>query len=282
MILSIRHETTYRYTEPVGYSIQHLRLTPRAEPHQHVLHWNIDVAAAKQPLVDAYGNASHIVTYTQPHTEIRIIVAGKVDISAPENGRIIDDGALSPLVFTVPTHLTQPDEAILALSARTLTASPRGSDLISLAETINNSITYETGATAVTSTAAEALQLGRGVCQDHAHLFIACCHAAGVPARYVSGYIDTGMTNRAESHAWVDVWLEENGEAGWISIDVTHAAYQDDHLCRLAVGRDYESAAPVRGVRLSGGEESMTVDVRVASSLHLYSQAQSQAYGHSQ
>lgn len=274
MILSIRHETTYRYTEPVGYSIQHLRLTPRNEPHQRTMHWYIDVAATKHAFDDAFGNHSHIVTYTQPHTEIRIIVAGKVDITAPENGRVADDGALSPLVFTVPTHLTQPNEAILDLASRTLTSSPRGSDLLKLAETINGAITYETGATVVTSTAADALKLGRGVCQDHAHLFIACCHAAGIPARYVSGYIDTGMTHSAESHAWVDVWLEEKDYAGWTSIDVTHAAYQNDHLCRLAVGRDYESAAPVRGVRLSGGEESLSVDVRVASSMHLYSQSQ--------
>lgn len=275
MILSIRHETIYRYTEPIGYSIQHLRLTPRTEPHQHTLHWNINTAAPQYAFVDACGNLSHIVTYTQPHTEIRILVTGKVDVSAPQNGRIVDDGALSPLVFTVPTHLTQPDEAILELSARTLSSSPRGSDLLRLAETINSAITYKTGATDVTSTAAQALRLGCGVCQDHAHLFLSCCHAAGIPARYVSGYIDTGTTQNAESHAWVDVWIEEDGYAGWVSIDVTHASYQNDHLCRLAVGRDYESAAPVRGVRLSGGMESLSVDVRVATSLHLYSQSQS-------
>lgn len=278
MILSIRHETTYRYTEPVGYSIQHLRLTPRDEPHQRKLHWHIALAAPAHSFVDAFGNHSHIVTYTQPHNEIRIIVVGKIDITVPDRGRIADDGALSPLVFTVPTHLTQPNEAIHALASRTLSASPRASDMLKLAETINEAVYYETGATAVTSTAADALQLGRGVCQDHAHLFLACCHAAGVPARYVSGYIDTGMTHSAESHAWVDVWLEEDGHAGWISIDVTHAALQNDHLCRLAVGRDYESAAPVRGVRLSGGEESLAVDVRVASSLHQYSQSQARAH----
>ena len=278
MILSIRHETIYRYTEPIGYSIQHLRLTPRTEPHQHTLHWNIAVAAPKHAFVDAFGNHSHMVTYTQPHTEIRIVVDGRVDVRAPENGRIGDDGPLSPLVFTVPTHLTQPDEAIMALASRTLSASPRGADLLKLAETINNSVIYETGATEVTSTAAEALLLGRGVCQDHAHLFLSCCHAMGIPARYVSGYIDTGATQNAESHAWVDVWLEENGEAGWVSIDVTHARYQDDHLCRLAVGRDYDSAAPVRGVRLSGGTESLSVDVRVATSLHLYSQSQARVH----
>ena len=278
MILSIRHETIYRYTEPIGYSIQHLRLTPRTEPHQHTLHWNINVAAPPHAFIDAFGNHSHIVTYTLPHTEIRIVVDGKVDVRCPHNGRIEDDSALSPLVFTVPTHLTQPDEAIVALSSRILPATPRAADMLKLAETIKDAVAYQTGATAVTSTAAEALSLGCGVCQDHAHLFLAACHAAGIPARYVSGYIDTGATQNAESHAWVDVWLEEDGYAGWVSIDVTHASYQSDRLCRLAVGRDYDSAAPVRGVRLSGGTESLSVDVRVATSLHLYSQSQSRTH----
>jgi transglutaminase-like putative cysteine protease len=277
MILSIRHETIYRYTEPIGYSIQQLRMTPRTEPHQHTLHWNIAVAAPLHPLVDAFGNHSHMVTYTHPHTEIKIVVTGKVDIQAPVNGRIIDDGALSPLVFTVPTHLTQADEAIMELASGALRSSPRGEDMLKLAEIINDAVAYETGATVVTSTAAEALALQRGVCQDHAHLFLSCCHAVGIPARYVSGYIDTGSTQNAESHAWVDVWLEEDGQAGWVSIDVTHACYQNDRLCRLAIGRDYESAAPVRGVRLSGGTESLSVHVSVATSLNLYSQSQSRA-----
>ena len=77
-----------------------------------------------------------------------------------------------------------------------------------------------------TTTAQDALKLGKGVCQDHAHLFLACCHAQGIPARYVSGYIDPGNSDHAASHAWVDVWVEDSGFAGWISIDVTHAICQ--------------------------------------------------------
>jgi transglutaminase-like putative cysteine protease len=111
----------------------------------------------------------------------------------------------------------------------------------------------------VTSTASQALALGNGVCQDHAHLMLACCRARGVPARYVSGYIDPGDAEHTASHAWVDVWLDN----GWVSVDVTHAAFASGHYCRLAVARDYEAAAPVRGSRVGGKEEKMSVDVSV-------------------
>ena len=114
--------------------------------------------------------------------------------------------------------------------------------------------------TEVTSTAAHALEAGRGVCQDHAHLFIACCRAAGVPARYVSGYVDPGHDEPAASHAWAEAWIYG---AGWVSVDVTHRTLARGRYCRLAIGRDYLSAAPVRGMRIGGGDESLGVTVAV-------------------
>jgi transglutaminase-like putative cysteine protease len=264
-MLTIRHETLYRYTEPIGYTIQKLCLTPRADAHQHTLSWKLSTPGQRHSFTDAFGNLSHILTITQPHNEVRIIVEGMVDILPLNRGRLIGKGELSPLVFTVPTRLTQPNEAIVDFARSRLPNNPRSSDFLALAESIGNAVAYQTGATEVSSTAADALTLGRGVCQDHAHLFLACCHAANTPARYVSGYIDSGSTDNAESHAWVDVWVEEEGFSGWVSIDVTHAKFQDSALCRLAVGRDYESAGPVRGIRRGGGTESLSVEVSVLS-----------------
>ncbi|MGV3743072.1 MAG: transglutaminase family protein [Burkholderiaceae bacterium] len=266
MLLAIRHETLYRYTEPARYSIQQLHLTPRLEDHQRTLAWRIDAPGTRHAFTDAYGNLGHTLTITQPHEEVRIIVEGRVEIQPPDRGRIHDSGNLSPLLFTVPTHLTASNEALREFASRSLRSRPRSGDLLTLAEAICGSVTYSTGSTAVTSTATDAYALGQGVCQDHAHLFLACCHVVGVPARYVSGYIDSGSTHRAESHAWIDAWIEEDGFAGWVSVDVTHAALQNDSLCRLAVGRDYDSAAPVRGIRRGGGSESLAVDVSVQAS----------------
>jgi transglutaminase-like putative cysteine protease len=115
----------------------------------------------------------------------------------------------------------------------------------------------------VDTPASDALDMGSGVCQDHAHIFLACCHAQGIPARYVSGYIDPGDNEHAASHAWVDAWAIDADYEGWVSLDVTHARLMTDAYCRLAVGRDYDAAAPVRGVRRGGGQETLAVHVKV-------------------
>jgi transglutaminase-like putative cysteine protease len=160
----------------------------------------------------------------------------------------------------LPTPLTEAQSAVREFASRHLKRGARVEDLLALAEAICGAVTYESGITQVTSTAAQALEIGRGVCQDHAHLFISCCRALGVPARYVSGYVDPGHDEPAASHAWADAWIEGSG---WESVDITHRVLARDRYCRLAVGRDYLSAAPVRGVRTGGGDESMHVDVAV-------------------
>ncbi|MGE5651308.1 MAG: transglutaminase family protein [Bacillota bacterium] len=264
MQLTIRHETVYRYTAPLSYTIQQLRLSPRLEAHQRPLSWHIATPGRRHEFVDAFGNISHMLTITGMHDEVRIVAAGTVSVMPLDRGRLADAGALSPLVFTVPTRLAQADDALAEFANRHLHPGARSTDLLGLAEAIRGTVAYRSGATVVTTAAADALRLGQGVCQDHAHLFIACCHVHGIPARYVSGYIDPGDTAHAESHAWVDVWVEEADFRGWVSIDVTHARFADDSHCRLAIGRDYESAAPVRGVRQGGGAESLAVEVDVA------------------
>jgi transglutaminase-like putative cysteine protease len=266
MRFTIQHETVYRYTSPVHYSIQQLRLTPRLDPNQRALSWRIDVPGRLQRFVDAYGNVTHTMVMSTGHDHIRIVVAGMLDIEPLRDGRVpsaadTPGAELSPLVFTVSTPLTAVDDSIRAFAARHVNAQRRGADFVDLAAAICDVVQYESGYTEVTSTASHALQLGRGVCQDHAHIFLACCHALGVPARYVSGYVHPGDTQHAASHAWVDVWTD----AGWISIDVTHKQYAGERHCRLALGRDYLSAAPVRGVRTGGGEESLEVNVAVKS-----------------
>jgi transglutaminase-like putative cysteine protease len=265
MLLAIRHETIYRYTAPVAYTIQQLRLSPRSEPHQHTLAWNIGTAGQRNAFTDAYGNPSHMLTITGRHDEVRIVAHGTVESTAPDRGRLPDKGELSPLVFTVPTRLIEATEAVTEFAARNLKGGGRSGNLLALAEAIEGTVAYQSGATGVTSTAADALKLGQGVCQDHAHLFLACCHTQNIPARYVSGYIDPGTSDHAETHAWVDVWVDDVDFSGWVSIDVTHTRFQNDSYCRLAIGRDYDSAAPVRGVRRGGGFEHLAVTVKVAA-----------------
>jgi transglutaminase-like putative cysteine protease len=266
MQLSIRHETLYRYTQPQVYSIEQLHLTPRIEPQQQVQAWKISMPGHTAPYIDAYGNASHMMTLNEPHEAVRILVEGLVTTTPLHAGRLAASNSLSPLIFTVPTHLTQPTPALAEIAARCL--PPAGTrigtaDAMHLAAHIFGAVEYRSGATSVSSTAGDAMLLGAGVCQDHAHIYLACCHARGIPARYVSGYIDPESTGHAASHAWVDVWVEDDDHTGWVSIDVTHNRLMTDAYCRLAIGRDYESAAPVRGMRRGGGDETMSVEALI-------------------
>lgn len=261
MLLSIRHETVYRYSRRVEHSVQVVRLTPRPEVLQRALRWKLHSPGRQVEQVDAFGNITHLVTIDEPVEEIHLVAEGVVDTSDAEGTVPTEVGGLSPLAFLAETRLTRTDDAIRALASRhgrDALATPAG--LMALAEEIRGAVVWEHGVTTVDHDAAEALALGRGVCQDHAHLFVATCRAAGVPARYVSGYFHTGESSVA-SHAWADAWL--GPERGWYSVDASHGTVAGPHHCRLAVGRDYLDAGPVRGVRRGGGEEAMHVAVNV-------------------
>jgi transglutaminase-like putative cysteine protease len=264
MQLHIRHETVYRYGEPVKRSVQNLRLTPRPDPVQRVLNWRIAAPGRQSAQIDAYGNVVHLLTLDEPHREIRINVSGVVE-TQEEAALVPAEGRLSPLAYLAPTPLTRADEAIVDFCHGR--APNNGADersvLSKLAAEVAGTVAYQPGVTDVNESAASAFARGRGVCQDQAHVFIACCRSVGIPARYVSGYYYTGNDGDIASHAWVDAWLGR--EQCWMSIDVTHGTPTGERHCRLAVGRDYLDACPVRGVRRGGGAEQMEVVVRVSA-----------------
>jgi transglutaminase-like putative cysteine protease len=260
MRLAIQHETTYRYESPVQYSIQQLRLTPANATAQFVRHWHVEAPGKLDTSVDAYGNTLHTLVLTRPHCEIRLRVSGEVDTMPLHDGRLGEVIGAVPLEhFTCATRLTEANDAIRELAGETgALTQPAG--LIELADRIRARVSYLPGATEVAISAADALAAGEGVSQDHAHVMLACCRARGVPARYVSGYIDGGDTPQTASHAWVDVWLND---VGWISVDVTRSEFASGRYCRVAQGRDYDAAAPVRGTRIGGREERLQVSLRV-------------------
>lgn len=259
MRLGILHRTLYRYSAPVYYSIQQLRLTPRTEPHQRTLRWRLDAPAPLTPFTDAYGNLTHTLTLAGAHGDVTIEARGEVEVDALADGRLPEaPGGLPPQSYLATTPLTEPDGAVVEFAHAHL-KRPDAHGLLEFAHAVCGAVSYETGTTEVTSTAREALALGRGVCQDHAHLYVAACRVRGLPARYVSGYVHPGDAPHAASHAWADVWVDD----AWVSIDITHRSFASEHLCRLAVGRDYAGAGPVRGVRVGGGDESMDVRVNI-------------------
>jgi transglutaminase-like putative cysteine protease len=264
MQLHIQHETVYRYAEAAKHTVQNLRLTPRRDPWQRTLHWQIQTPGRQHMQTDAYGNIVHLLTLDQPHHEIRIVVNGTVETEDKPCAPFPEDGLLSPLTYLAETALTHADPKLREFAARHLRPEgDRMTALMNLSEAIRDAVVYEKGATHVYDTAAEVFARGKGVCQDHTHIFIACCRAQRIPARYVSGYLYTEDEQLIASHAWVDAWLGER--SGWMSIDVTHGIQADGRYCRLAVGRDYLDACPIRGVRRGGGaDEKMLVAVNVS------------------
>jgi len=169
---------------------------------------------------------------------------------------------LPPAFYLRPTRLTAIDPTIADL-ARGVRGSPF-ERLTSLMETVRARIDYRAGVTGATTTAAEALRLNAGVCQDHAHVFIAGARAMGVPARYVGGYLWVGANGEDQaSHAWAEAHLPE---FGWVGFDPSSCTRPSEAYVRASIGLDYWSAAPVRGVRRGEGDESLSVNVRVQES----------------
>lgn len=263
MLLNIRHETLYRYDRPVKHSVQSLRLTPRTETGQRVLAWSLNAPGRQSQQIDAHGNVMHLLTIDEPIDEIHILVSGTVETEEVADSAPSNRGRLSPLVYVPVTPLTETDAALQDFAATHGRRDPGRDEAMALALAVREALDYVPGVTEVTDPAARVFTLGRGVCQDHAHVMIACCRALGVPARYVSGYLLTGRDDHIASHAWVDVWLARHER--WFAIDVTNGTPGGLHHCRLAVGRDYLDACPVRGVRRGGGAETMSAKVEVTA-----------------
>ncbi len=259
MQLRIHHKTAYTYEEPVKYTAQKLRLTPRPEGSQRTLSWMIHAPGRRTEQMDAHGNITHLLTFEEPHREMAIVVSGIVEIVGSEE-MLRHEGTLSPLAYLAATPLTAPNEEMIDLARTHLRDHrPTRDDLYSLAAAVQSRVRYKPGSTGVEDSAVTALEAGQGVCQDQAHVFISCCRAAGLPARYVSGYVCSEGGGDSASHAWVDAWVDAS--KAWLGIDVTHLSPASADHCRLAVGRDYLDAAPVRGVRRGGGREIMDISV---------------------
>ncbi|HTN31337.1 MAG TPA: transglutaminase family protein [Pseudomonas sp.] len=256
MRLSIRHDTTYRYEDQVRASIQYLRLTPQNSPRQRILSWALDLPRPVSAQQDPYGNILHVLTLDEPHDAIVIHALGQVEIDTEQEAEADEQ---SPLPYLRGTALTQADATLTSFAQQHAGTLPDRTALIQLMHALAEHMPYSPGATTVDSTAAQAFAGRVGVCQDHAHAFLACARSLGVPARYVSGYLLTEDSEHLASHAWAEAWLE----GAWYSFDVTNGLSRPERHLKLAVGLDYLDACPVRGMRRGGGGEQMHALVQV-------------------
>jgi len=267
MRLNVSHTTTYSYDDPPLFSAQVIRLTPRTNASQHVVRWRIEPALGLSAWTDAFGNTCHMLVLDEPRDRIEIVASGEV-VTSDVNGVLPrEDGELPLEVFLRHTDQTKLDAGLrdFAQSFSDDLAKNRIDTLHNLMGKIRERVDYHTGKTDALATAIEAFSSGKGVCQDHAHIFIGCALALGVPARYVSGYLYDGEHSDAyvAGHAWAAAWVEG---LGWVSFDVSNCKSATDHYVSVAIGLDYETAAPIRGVRSGGvGDEALNVAVKLSA-----------------
>lgn len=262
--LRIVHTTQYHYSEPLKHGIQTLALTPRSCPHQTVEQWQLSGPGQLYASVDGYGNATHTCTLARRAVQGRIRAEGVVCVHAQPWVVDEDAGLPPPWLYLRPTPLACAHAPLYAMARQTLgVGMVDAQGLLALAAEVTARVRYERGHTGVHTTAPQAFDAGKGVCQDQAHVFIAACRSLGLPARYVSGYFHAEGAGQLASHAWADVCVDPHGRR-WLSIDVTHQCLIDQRHVRLAQGPDYAACAPVRGVRSGGGHERMEVQVHIA------------------
>ena len=256
MILRVEHTTEFAYDGPIAEAYTELRLRPLEGGGQHCSSFRLETrppGVRVREYFDHFGNAVHHFDVLESHD--RLLVTAVSEVWTPQ--ALVGD-RLEPTPLELHDYLGPSSYSPFAEPLRELAAG--NSQALELMHAVHTELVYEPGATDVQTRADEVLALGRGVCQDFAHVLLAACRCAGIPARYVSGYLydPTLVGDNAASHAWVDVW---DAEHGWVSLDPTHDREQTEAYVRVAVGRDYADVPPTRGVWTGQANETLAVRV---------------------
>ncbi len=282
MILCVTHSTTYSYGEAVSICHTEARLTPRGERGQILIDHSLMVEPVPRSSFerkDFFGNAVTTFTIEEPHEVLRVIAQSLVET---RNGEAIHP-ALTPPWEQVREAVRHHDNDETFDAYQFVFESPRVAPAAEFAEYADPSFPaerpllecaldlchriaadfkYDRHATTVTTPVAEAFHSREGVCQDFAHVMIACLRSLGLPARYVSGYLrtdDNGIGAHA-SHAWLAIYCPG---FGWLDIDPTNDVIPGAGHVTLGWGRDYSDVPPLKGVALGGAEQVIAVEVRV-------------------
>ena len=285
MIYELTHTTTYDYVEPVSLSHHLLRLRPRELDCQNCLAHGVTIDPTPKRFdshTDYYGNRASFVAIEEPHSQLvirstsrvrrkRLRVPNPLETPGWEQVRDFMRGAqigaaleASEFLFDSPLISTA-DEFAAYASTSFSKGRPILDAVLHLTERIHEDFTFDPEATTVTTSVSTVLKNRRGVCQDFAHLQVACLRSLGLPARYVSGYIETipqpgkeKLVGSDASHAWVSVYCHA---LGWIDVDPTNNLLVSAQHVTLGWGRDYSDVSPVRGVILGSGDHTVKVAV---------------------
>ena len=299
MLLHVIHETRYDYTPAVENAHHVVHLTPGSSERQQLISHQLRISPApaqQREVADVYGNLSTFFSFQSSHERL-LVVADSVlstlpawsgDIDSPAWERVREhfryhaaaawDGA-SEFLFASPC--VPREEAFAEFARPSFTPGrPLAEAAQDLMQRIHSHMTYESLSTEVSTPALQALTQRKGVCQDFAHIMVACCRAMGLPARYVSGYMLTQpppgqprLIGCDASHAWASVYCPAATDSGevdrqrpgcWLDFDPTNDRAPGEDYVTLATGRDFLDVSPMRGVIRGGARHALNVAVTVA------------------
>jgi len=288
MLYDVRHKTTFAYEQIVSVSHHVLHLMPRESARQQRLDFTLDVdpePSQESSNQDYFGNSVHHLTMQVPHDHLVVESYSRVDVrpcaevvdlsTSPAwehiAARLInaDINAFDPqpFIFDSPYIATSNEVRKFALPS-----FPPGRPILvaarELTSRIFNDFEYQGGVSDVSTPVRQVLKMRKGVCQDFAHLQIACLRSLGLAARYVSGYLLTRpppgkekLVGSDASHAWLSVWADD---MGWVDFDPTNNAIPDHEHITVGWGRDYGDVSPINGFIIGGGAHELIVSVDVS------------------
>lgn len=288
---SITHETQYSYSVPVALSQQLVHLFPRECSWQQCDARTLTIAPSptrQRDELDVFGNPLTRLLFESPHDTLTLTARLTIDVHTRELPALDNSiawesvsellgyradtspptGILEACQFRYESPAVRLKKAFVHYSTDCFA---EGTPVLAAAQKLMQKIftefTFDSGATEVTTPLMDVLETKRGVCQDFAHLMIACLRSRGLAARYVSGYLLTApppgqprLIGADASHAWVSVFCPQNG---WVDFDPTNNMLPGNEHITLAWGRDFSDVSPLRGVILGGGEHELDVKVTV-------------------
>jgi transglutaminase-like putative cysteine protease len=284
----IRHQTRYEYSEPTAVSYNEVRLCPRDLPYQILIGKTITVDPMPSELrerVDYFGNPTWYLAIDQPHTVMTVAVESHVRIlnhRSPLNPArsLTWEAALAHLQaaaapdtitaseFILDSPLVHASPELKAYAQPSFPATrPVMVAIYDLMQRIYQDFEFRPGFTSTSTPLLQVLDRRQGVCQDFAQLAIGCLRSLGLPARYVSGYIETlpppgkeKLKGADASHAWFSAYIPGHG---WLDFDPTNNQIPSDQHIIVAYGRDFSDVTPIKGVIFNAGQHKLSVSVDV-------------------
>jgi transglutaminase-like putative cysteine protease len=266
MRLTVRHETRYHYGEGALGAMMRLRLQPADCAIQKVVDWQVTVN--EEPVspgqINSYGVAETLWRSAQRLSETVVVASGTIDTFDRAGIIGIQNEEAHPRIFLRQSDYTRANAALTLLAEEACSADGALAALHNLCRIVHERLVYRTDSTDSATTAAQALEVGAGVCQDFAHVFIAAARLMDAPARYVAGYVhdeDQPVETHA-THGWAEAFVEG---LGWIGFDPARKVCVTEDYVRLSWGLDAFDCAPLRGVAHLAGPIEMDVDVMVSA-----------------